>query len=104
MISALRPGFSHAEFYKSTFGEFESICKAWSDMTGNRSRESWQRTRTLAAICIQPQVKKKITPRQLLPMPWDKKEPHHRGEAENITAEQRQMRFENLEKHLGRQS
>ena len=43
------------------FDEFESICKAWREMSEVQNRDEWERTRTLAAICIQPHIKKKIT-------------------------------------------
>lgn len=34
-------------------------------------RSCWERMRMLASIVIQPHVKKKITPKRLLPFPWD---------------------------------
>lgn len=66
-------GMSNDDFCKCTFGEFESICKAWHEMTEGQNRDAWERARTVAAIAIQPHVKKKITSRQLLSLPWDKK-------------------------------
>ena len=61
------------EFSRLYFDEFESICKAWREMKDAQEREAWERTRILAAICIQPHVKEKITPTRLLPLPWDSK-------------------------------
>lgn len=90
-------GMSHDDFCKCTFGEFESICEAWRGMNENRQRESWERARTVAAICIQPHVRKKITPRQLLPLPWDKNI-SPRNDAPQLTAEERQKRFEEMVK------
>ena len=52
-------GLSHDDFCKCTFEEFESICKAWSDMTEGQNHEAWERARTIAAIIIQPHVKKR---------------------------------------------
>ena len=49
----------------------------------------WERTRTLASILISPHLKKgrRITPKQLIPLPWDKKETEV-DEAEASRAEQ----------------
>ena len=71
-------------------------------MTESQYRDTWERARTVAAIIIQPHVKKKITPRQLLPLPWDKKlQNHPRNDAPELTAEQRRRRFEDLVHRLG---
>lgn len=70
-------------------------------MTEGQNREAWERARTVAAIIIQPHVKKKITPKQLLPLPWDKKTKTDRGEASQLTAEEKKKRFEELAHRLG---
>ncbi|HBI57740.1 MAG TPA: hypothetical protein DDY12_01620 [Porphyromonadaceae bacterium] len=56
-----------------------------------------QKTQSVAAINIQPHVRKKITPRQLLPLPWDK-DVNPRNNAPQLTAEERQKRFEEMVK------
>lgn len=93
---------SHDDFCKCTFGEFESICKAWREMTEGLNRDAWERARTIAAIVIQPHLKKgnKITAKQLLPLPWDKKRPPGK-KARELTAEERKKRFEELTRRLG---
>lgn len=59
----------------------------------------WERMRLLAAISIQPHIKKKITAQKLVPLPWDrKKEPVARnGEAKKLTVEQHRQRAKELE-------
>ena len=86
------------EFCKYDFDEFEHICNAWSDMNDARSREEWERTRTLAAICIQPHMRqgKKITPRQLIPLPWDHISPNSYDQAPKLSPREKQKRFEEL--------
>ena len=69
-------------------------------MTEGQNRDAWERARTVAAIIIQPHVKKKITPKQLMPLPWDKK-PNHRSEASHLTAEEKRKRFEKVAHRLG---
>ena len=94
-------GMTHDEFCKCTFTEFESIYKAWHDMEESRYRSAWERGRTLAAIIIQPHLSKKITPRQLLPLPWDKQKSNSTPEAPELTPEQRRQRFEEVSRRLG---
>lgn len=65
-------------------------------MYQGQNRDAWERARIVATIAIQPHVKKKITPHQLMPLPWDKKKEIPRGEAEKLTAEERRKRFEVL--------
>ena len=93
---------SHDDFCKCTFGEFESICKAWREMTEGQNRDAWERARTVAAIVIQPHLKKgsKITPRQLLPLPWDNKNSVRRKNPP-ITPKERIKRFEEAARRLG---
>lgn len=43
----------------------------WEEARLSRRREKWERTRTLAAIVIQPHCRKAIDPRRLLPLPWE---------------------------------
>jgi hypothetical protein len=94
-------GMSHDDFCKSTFGEFESICKAWREMTEGQAQDAWERARTVAAIAIQPHVKKKLTPQQLLPMPWDKKKQNRKQGSTELTAEEKRKRFEEVARRLG---
>ena len=92
---------SFDDFCKCTFGEFESICEAWREMTDAHNRDSWERARTIAAIVIQPHIKKKLTPRQLLPLPWDKKKAIDKSDAPRLTAEEQRKRFEEIARRLG---
>lgn len=94
-------GMSYDDFCKCTFGEFESICKAWREVTDGQNRDAWERARTVAAIAIQPHIKRKITPRQLLPLPWDKAPQRHKAETPQLTAEEKQKRFEDMARRLG---
>lgn len=70
-------------------------------MTEGQNREAWECARTVAAIIILPHVKKKITPKQLLPLPWDKKRNNRQSEATKLTAEEQQKRFEEIARRLG---
>ncbi|MCM1484083.1 MAG: hypothetical protein NC043_07085 [Muribaculaceae bacterium] len=77
------------------FDEFEAVCEAWSTLAERQNREAWERTRMLAAICIQPHVRRRVTPRKLLPLPWDN-EKTRTQEAPELTPEERRQRFTSI--------
>ena len=87
-------GLSFDDFCGLTIGEFEAVCKAWHDQQERVVQDEWERMRLLAAITIQPHVKKKITARQLLPFPWEKGT--KKAEAPKVSAEEAKRRFERL--------
>lgn len=90
-------GMSRTEFCECAYDEFEHICKAWREMTDSLNREQWERTRLLAAITIQPHIRKRITPRQLLPLPWDQtKKAAVKQQPKTLSPVQQQKRFERL--------
>ena len=93
-------GMPLEEFCSLYFEEFENICNAWIEMHEAQAREEWERTRILAAICIQPHIKKKITPKQLLPLPWDSNHRKPQPEKPQLSKEELRARFENLKKRL----
>lgn len=61
-----------------------------------RGQELQGRAHMVAAICIQPHIRKRIIPRQLLPLPWDKKNLRYETMPPQLTAEERKERFEKL--------
>lgn len=65
-------------------------------MTEGQSHDAWERARTVAAICIQPHVRKRVTPRQLMPMPWDGKPGIPSPAPDTLTPEERLKRFESI--------
>ena len=65
-------GLSLEDFCALTPAEFAAACKAYAEEREQGERRSWERMRLLAAVCIQPHVRKRISPQQLIPLPWDK--------------------------------
>lgn len=95
-------GMSLDDFCRCDFDEFIAIYEAWRTQEEEHMQGQWERMRTLAAIVIQPHCKKRITPRQLLPLPWDHKRPgHEREEPEHLTIEERRARAAEIVKRLG---
>lgn len=64
-------GMSLDDFCRCTPVEFEHIYKAYSEQAEAEFRDRWERMRLLATIVIQPHVKKKLTAKKLLHLPWD---------------------------------
>lgn len=92
---------SFEEFCAYDFDEFEHITRAWHSMTDEQNRDEWERMRILATICIQPHTKKKLTPKQLIPLPWDRRRNRRNNNAPELTKEQRRKRVEELMQRMG---
>lgn len=84
------------DFRESTPDEFTAICDAWSEGFESIQRADWERMRTLAALTVQPHVKGRITPRRLVPLPWDEPARMIPGDAPRPTAEEDLKRFTEL--------
>lgn len=87
---------SREDFMVSTPEEFSAIIDAWHDGEESAERSRWERMRIHAAVTVQPHVKGRITPRRLVPLPWDKPVRPAPPETPELTAEQRLRRFEAL--------
>lgn len=109
-------GLSLADFSALSPSEFGECCRAWHEERESRLRDDWERMRLLATITIQPHVKGKLKPQQLLPLPWDAHEGaevrryggarrEERGtrneEAAPMGAEEQKKRFRELVKGEG---
>lgn len=65
-------------------------------------RGEWERVRRLAAISIQPHVKKTVTPpKKLLQFPWDDARKERKDSRPRPTAEEGRKRFEEVVGRLG---
>lgn len=100
-IALGRIGLSFDDFCRLDYEEFENICGAWHENAETAYRGEWERVRMLAAISIQPHVKKTVTPKKLLPFPWDDARKERKVNRPVETAEERLKRFEALMKSSG---
>lgn len=95
-----RIGLSRADFEALTYEEFEAVAEAHRQAAEERERGAWERARTVAAIVIQPHVRRRLTPAQLLPLSWDKARPSAATDAPtaapDLTPGERRRRFEAL--------
>ena len=76
--------------------EFAAACKAYAEEREQGERRSWERMRLLAAVCIQPHVRKRVSLQQLIPLPWDKAP--RKWEKEIVSAKEDKRRLSDLVK------
>lgn len=90
-----RLGMSFADFCLLSPEEFAAAVEAHNETTEGGLRDAWERMRLLATISIQPHVKNKLKPRELIPLPWDNERPET-DEAPIPTKEEALKRFKRL--------
>ncbi len=82
--------------------EFSSIYKAYAAERDAAFKDSWERTRMLAALMLQPYIGKGKTlkPKDLLSFPWEE-EKKSQEPKEKIDIEERRRRMERIARRLG---
>ena len=64
-------GMGLADFLALSPEEWREVCRCWHDSRDALLRSDWERTRWHAAATVQPHVRGRVSPRRLLPLPWD---------------------------------
>ncbi len=80
-------GLSLSDFSALTPAEFRAAADSWARQREADAEDAWERMRLLATVTIQPHIKKRLTPQQLLPLPWDKprdNRPHPPSTSERV--------------------
>ena len=85
------------QFCLLTPAELQGVFDAYARDARRREQAEWERLRIHAYLCVLPQVSgsKKLTPEQLLPLPWDR-EQQAPTPAPKITTEQSRQRADEL--------
>lgn len=65
---------SVGDFRRLPFRIFREAYRKRAETERHRERGEWERLRMLAAMLLSPHSKKTLTPRSVLPLPWDEKE------------------------------
>lgn len=63
-----------ADFDRLTPEEFGAIYDCWYKSGEATARRSWEQTRFLGMCVLAPYSKHKLTPAEVLPLPWDGEE------------------------------
>lgn len=79
-----------------TFEEYRCTCRLWEEREEHLERSRWERMRLSAAITVQPWVKKKVTAKELLSLPWDDKTHPDPPEGKVLNKEESKRRFLDL--------
>lgn len=64
---------SLCDFERLTPDEWRATCQSWHASREEESRERWEQVRWLGTVTVQPHVRKRLSPRDLLHFPWDDK-------------------------------
>lgn len=64
-------GLGTDEFRQMSIDEFDAVAKAYREVREQEYHDGWERMRVHASICVQPHVRKRVTPKTLLRLPWD---------------------------------
>lgn len=69
-------GLDPISLFNMTFDEFQAAVQGKRETLEAMERENWERVRWQTATLLQPNIKKgkRLTPRMLLPFPWEKVE------------------------------
>ena len=80
--------------------EFRAVCERYRQAEEERLHDRWERMRLLATIVVQPSLRKKMTPRQLLKFPWDTEQERRKDEGMKLSKEEHLNRFKEILKKI----
>lgn len=63
---------SVADFEGMDSDEFSILCDVYGGHEDQLRRDGWERARIVGTLAVSPYVKGSISPRKILPLPWDK--------------------------------
>lgn len=89
-------GMSHDDYCSCTPSEFWKIYELWSEQRDAMVKDEWDRTRMLCLSMVQPYSKKKLSGRDVFPLPWDKQD-----EEQPMSKQERKTRYEEAKKRYG---
>lgn len=94
-----RIGLSYDDFCALTPQQFEEVIRADLDTRDAILHDNWGRMRFHACLTMQPHVKRRLRPSELVEFPWEK-EDTPKVEAEQVSREEAERRFEERLKQL----
>lgn len=62
---------SAEDFREMTLEEFDATAEAFQKHQEQEYRSGWEQMRLHASICIQPHLKNRVRPKELIVFPWE---------------------------------
>ena len=93
-------GMSLRDFCSLTPEEWREVCRGWHASRDQASHETWEQTRWLGTVTVQPHVRKRLSPRDLLRLPWDEAV-QNKDNAPRMSREERERRMAAAIRRMG---
>lgn len=74
------------------------MCASWRESRGQASHENWEQTRWLGTMVVQPHVRRSLSPKDVLRLPWDMKTEHREP---HMSKEERERRMADAIRRMG---
>lgn len=84
------------DFDRLTPAEFEAIFRRWASGQERADRAGWEQTRAQVMAALAPYSRRRLTPHDVLPLPWDSESvasAAHVCPREQFTPEQQAERY-----------
>ena len=78
--------------------EYEAVLRSYREAREQEYRDGWERMRMNASVCVQPHVRKKMSPKDIMRFPWDNE---HRNKKPLPTREEAMAEYRNLMERIG---
>tara|TARA_R100001244_G_scaffold132039_4_gene106670 strand:+ start:177 stop:470 length:294 start_codon:yes stop_codon:yes gene_type:complete len=66
-------GLAYDELYSLTPRSFNNRLLGFSEHQEQINQNNWEQTRLIIHACLSPHSKKRLKPKDILPLPWDSK-------------------------------
>lgn len=95
-------GLRLSDLEQLTPDEFAAVCDAHHEQAEAALTDHWTRARLMTTLTLQPHTTRRLTPEQLLPLPWDA--PRPRPEAPQLSPQAQRERAHQLAARLAAQA
>lgn len=86
------------DFSALTVPELAAVVRAWDKMQRDSERREWERLRVSVCLTLQPFLSERLSPTQLLPLPWDGPE-RARNNPDGLSRQEQKERYDFYRQH-----
>lgn len=87
------------DFAELTVSELRAVWRAWASARRDLERRAWERMRLSVCLTLQPFVSGRLTPHELLPLPWEEQPDAEPDRASAQTRREQRERFAYYRRH-----